>query len=303
MERGSALATVRDSSGFGRSVLGRARERLHSMMLRVTGEDFDERVRRLAAQRPADHFDPFGLDLEWAKYALMAMSVLHRFYFRVETHGIEHVPSGRVLLIANHSGQVPIDAAIIASTMFYNGDPPRAVRSMVEKWSQTLPVVSTFFARCGQVVGVPENAARLLESDEALLVFPEGVKGINKPFSQRYQLQEFGLGFMRLALETDAPIVPIALVGAEEQYINVGNLSNVARALGMPSFPIIPQMLVPGGALPLPTKYHIYFGEPLRVHGDPDDEDAVIGTKVELVRQTIQSMISRGLKERKHVFW
>jgi len=284
-------------------VLGRIRARFASAVLRVTGDDFDERIRRVAAQRPTGYVDPFGFDLEWIKYALMVVSVLHRFYFRVEVHGVENVPTGRALLIANHSGQVPIDGAIIAAAMFFNADPPRAVRSMVEKWSQTLPGVSTFFSRCGQVVGVPENARRLLESEEALLVFPEGTRGISKPFAERYCLKDFGLGFMRLALETHTPIVPIAVVGAEEQYINLGNLNRVAKALGMPVFPIIPQFFVPGAAMPLPTKYRVYFGEPLRMSGDPDDEDAVIETKVEVVRGTIQSMINRGLKERKGIFW
>lgn len=293
---------VDDGLGSG-SWFGRARRRVRSAVQRVTGADFEERLRRMAAYRPTEHMDPFGLDLEWVKYALMSVSVLHRFYFRVDTKGVENVPPGRVLLIANHSGQIPIDAALIAASMFFDADPPRAVRSMVDKWTQTLPGVSAFFSRCGQVVGVPENASRLLESEEALLVFPEGTRGISKPFSERYSLKEFGLGFMRLALETHTPIVPIAVVGAEEQYINMGNLHAVAKALRMPVFPVIPQMFIPGGALPLPTKYRIRFGEPLSFTGDPDDEDAVIESKVEVVRGTIQSMINRGLKEREHVFW
>lgn len=303
MDRSTALVRVREDLRDSGGVLGRIRARFASAVLRVTGDDFDERIRRVAAQRPTGYVDPFGFDLEWIKYALMVVSVLHRFYFRVEVHGVENVPTGRALLIANHSGQVPIDGAIIAAAMFFNADPPRAVRSMVEKWSQTLPGVSTFFSRCGQVVGVPENARRLLESEEALLVFPEGTRGISKPFAERYCLKDFGLGFMRLALETHTPIVPIAVVGAEEQYINLGNLNRVAKALGMPVFPIIPQFFVPGAAMPLPTKYRVYFGEPLRMSGDPDDEDAVIETKVEVVRGTIQSMINRGLKERKGIFW
>ena len=303
MDRSTALVRVRDDLRRSGGLFARVRARVASAVLRVTGDDFDERIRRVAAQRPAGYVDPFGFDVEWIKYALMVVSVLHRFYFRVEVHGVENVPSGRALLISNHSGQVPIDGAIIAAAMFFNADPPRAVRSMVEKWSQTLPGVSTFFSRCGQVVGVPENARRLLESEEALLVFPEGTRGISKPFSERYCLKDFGLGFMRLALETGSPIVPIAVVGAEEQYINLGNLDRLAKALGMPVFPIIPQFLVPGAGMPLPTKYHVYFGEPLRVQGDPDDEDAVIEGKVEIVRGTIQSMINRGLKERKGVFW
>ncbi len=187
--------------------------------------------------------------------------------------------------------------------MFLDGEPPRMIRAMVEKWAHSLPFVSTFFSRVGQVVGVPENARRLLEMGEVLLVFPEGTRGISKPFARRYQLEEFGLGFMRLAIETDTPIVPVAVIGAEEQYINVGNLRWAARALGMPVFPVMPQLFVPGGQMPLPTKYRLYFGEPMRFSGDPDDDDVVIEEKVWVVKQTIQSMLNRGLKERKGVFF
>lgn len=303
MDRSGALVRVKDGRNDSDSLLGRVRRRVRSAVRQMTGDDFDERLRRLEAHRATEHMDPFGLDLEWVKVALIGVSVLHRFYFRVEASGVENVPPGRVLLIANHSGQVPIDASLIAASMFYDADPPRAVRSMVDKWTQTLPGISALFTRCGQVVGVPENARRLLESEEALLVFPEGTRGISKPFSERYRLKEFGLGFMRLALETNTPIVPIAVVGAEEQYVNLGNLEGIAKAMGMPAFPIIPQLFLPGGAMPLPTKYRIRFGEPLVAQGDPDDEDAVIETKVELVRGTIQSMINHGIKERKHVFW
>jgi 1-acyl-sn-glycerol-3-phosphate acyltransferase len=150
---------------------------------------------------------------------------------------------------------------------------------------------------------VPENARRLLQSDEALLVFPEGARGITKTFDHRYQLTEFGLGFMRLAIETGSPIVPVACVGGEEQYISVANLTGVAKVLGLPAFPVMPQLLIPGGALPLPTRYRIYFGEPLMFDGDPDDDDAVIEEKVRLVKATVQAMVNRGVKERAHVFW
>ncbi|PIE06275.1 MAG: glycerol acyltransferase, partial [Sorangium cellulosum] len=233
------------------SWMGRVRQRVESAVHRVAGEDFEERLRKLAAHRPTEHMDPFGLDVEWVKFALVAVGVLHRHYFRVQATGVKNVPAGRVLLIANHSGQIPIDGAMIVASMFFDTDSPRAVRSMVDKWTQTLPGISSFFSRCGQVVGVPENAKRLLESEEALLVFPEGTRGISKPFSERYRLQDFGLGFMRLALETNTPIVPIAVIGAEEQYINLGNITSVAKALRMPAAPIIPQVFFPGGALPL----------------------------------------------------
>jgi 1-acyl-sn-glycerol-3-phosphate acyltransferase len=304
MAKTTALARRNKPAGpsLGQRLLRRVRGELDEVVNRIGGLDFEQRLQQIERTEPGSP-DPFGFDPAWAKYALAASALFHRYYFRVETHGMDNVPPGRVLLVGNHSGQIPIDAAVILSALFFDANPPRIARSMVEKWAQTLPVVSTFFARCGQVVGVPENATRLLEMGEALLVFPEGTRGISKPFTERYRLQEFGIGFMRLALETDTPIVPIAVVGAEEQYINFGNVETLARALKMPSFPIIPQWLVPGMQMPLPTRYRLWFGEPLHFSGDPDDEDAVIGEKVEVVRATIQAMINRGLKERKSVFW
>jgi 1-acyl-sn-glycerol-3-phosphate acyltransferase len=174
-------------------------------------------------------------------------------------------------------------------------------RTMIEKFIPTLPFASYLFSRWGQITGTPENCRRLLEDEEAILVFPEGAKGISKPFTQRYQLQEFGSGFMRLALETNAPIVPVAVVGAEEQAPAV-NLKPLAKILGAPAFPVMP--LPPFfPILPYPTKYRIYFGEPLRFEGDPDEDDEVIAEKVVIVRNHIQSMLRVGLKERRHVFW
>jgi 1-acyl-sn-glycerol-3-phosphate acyltransferase len=273
------------------------------LTIRLLGRDFEERLRRVPMPMASGGVDPFGLDPEWAKYAIGVAAFFHRFYFRTTVHGIERVPSGRVLLISNHSGQLPMDGLTIAASMFLDAEPPRLIRSMVEKWTQTLPFVGTAFSRMGQVVGVPENARRLLELGEVIMVFPEGARGIAKPFSERYRLTEFGLGFMRLALETRTPIVPIAVVGAEEQYLSLGSVEVVAKALGWPSFPFIPQLFFPGGQLPLPTKYRIYFGEPLSFEGDPDDDDAVIEEKVARVKGTIQSMLNRGLKERKSIFW
>ncbi len=127
--------------------------------------------------------------------------------------------------------------------------------------------------------------------------------GISKSFDKRYNLVDFGLGFMRLALETGTPIVPVAVIGGEEQYISVGNFASLAKLLRMPNMPILPQLLLPFGVLPLPTRYRIYFGEPMRFEGDPDDDDAVIEEKVFVVKATIQSMINRGLKARKSVFF
>jgi 1-acyl-sn-glycerol-3-phosphate acyltransferase len=284
-------------------LLGAATEAVDDRLERLLGESYASRMARVPLSLGSTGVDPFGLDPEWMKYVILGIASLHRRYFRTEVHGIRNVPTGRVLFIANHSGQIPIDGALIAAALFMDAEPPRLVRAMVEKWAVSLPFVSLFFARVGQVVGVPENATRLLAQGEALLVFPEGVRGISKTFDQRYKLTEFGLGFMRLAIETDTPIVPVAVVGGEEQYISVANMDGLARILRAPAFPIIPQMFIPGGQLPLPTKYRLWFGEPMRFSGDPDDDDAVIEEKVWLVKQTVQSMLNRALKERKHIFW
>ncbi|APS00866.1 glycerol acyltransferase [Pajaroellobacter abortibovis] len=272
-------------------------------LINFLGEDFPAKLARVPLHLTPTGVDPFGLDPEWTKYTLAFMGFFHRYYFRTEVHGADRLLPGRLLLVSNHGGQIPIDAALIATTLVMDAEPPRLVRTMVDKWTQTLPFISTLFARVGQVVGAPENAQRLLQQGETLLVFPEGAKGISKTFDKRYQLQEFGLGFMRLAIETETPIIPVAVIGNEEQYISVANLTRVASLFQMPAFPIIPQLLIPGGQLPLPTKYRLYFGEPMMFFGDPDEDDATVEEKVSLVRKKIQSLLDQGLQSRQHIFW
>jgi 1-acyl-sn-glycerol-3-phosphate acyltransferase len=307
LEPSRALARVgavaRGAPSFLRRLVTGAEETVDDFLTRMLGEEFNARLARVPLALGPSGIDPFGLDPEWAKYTIAAVAFLHRHYFRSDVFGVENIPKGRVLLIANHSGQVPIDGALIGAAMFMDTDPPRIVRAMVERWAVSLPFVSMLFSRVGQVVGVPENAQRLLDQGEALLVFPEGSRGISKTFDKRYQLTDFGLGFMRLAMETNTPIVPIAVIGGEEQYVSVANVNGLARLFRMPAFPIMPQLLLPGGQLPLPTKYRLYFGEPMTFDGDPDDDDSVMEEKVWLVKQTIQSMVNRGVKERKHIFW
>jgi 1-acyl-sn-glycerol-3-phosphate acyltransferase len=288
---------------LARGILGTAEGRVDHWMSSLLGEDFQGRIGRVPMTLTSQGTDPFGLDPQWTKWALASAAFLHRKYFRSDVYGADNIPSGRVLIVSNHSGQIPIDGALLGAALFMDVEPPRFVRAMVEKWTQTLPFVSLLFSRVGQVVGVPENAVRLLEQGESLLVFPEGARGISKTFDKRYQLAEFGLGFMRLAIQTGSPIVPVAVIGGEEQYISVANVDTLAKLLRMPVFPVIPQLVIPGGQLPLPTKYRIYFGEPMQFSGDPDDDDAVMEEKVWLVKATIQSMLNRGVKERKHVFW
>ena len=293
----------KDGLPFARDLLRRARGAFDGVATTLLGRDLEERLRRVSADLAPHGVDPFGWDPEYARYVIAAATALSRSYFRTVVTGIENLPRGRVILVANHSGQIPLDGVIIAISVFLEAEPPRVVRAMVEKWSQTLPFISTFFAKCGQVVGVPENAALILKRGEPLLVFPEGTRGLAKTFQHRYELTDFGLGFMRLALQTDTTILPVSVIGAEEQYISVANMRSIAKTLHMPSFPIIPQLFLPGGQFPLPTRYRVQFGDPLYFRGDPDDDDAVIEEKVWVVKATIQSMLNRGLMDRKSLFF
>lgn len=297
---GWQLAPVQDAWRGARRALA---DGLVSLSSKLSGEDIDEKVgHALPGTANEVGVDPFGVDVDTIRVSCAILVHLHRAWFRTEVHGIENVPDGRVLIVANHSGQIPLDGIVIGSALLLDTERPRFVRSMVERFIGTLPYVSVWFGRLGQVLGSQENARRLLEADEALLVFPEGVRGIAKPFRDRYRLRPFGQGFMRLALETNTPIVPVAVIGAEEQYPSVAELRRVAELLNIPAFPVIPQLFV-GMAFPLPVKYRLYFGEPIRVTGDPDEEDSVIDEKVWAVQATIQSMVNRGLRERRAIFW
>ncbi|MCH2110613.1 MAG: acyltransferase family protein [Polyangiaceae bacterium] len=306
--RSRSLARLRDvSSGNVPPILGKAlntaRRKAAELSDKMVGSDFEERVQWLRARYQAMGGDPFGLDPEVAQSAVRVLAFFHRLYFRTESQGLQNLPEGRCLLVANHGGQIPIDGALVGSALFLDANPPRVARAMIDTWAATLPFVSTFYNQVGQVVGVPENARKLLEMGEALLVFPEGTRGISKPFNDRYRLQDFGHGFMRLAIETNTPIVPVAIVGAEEQYVNLGNVEWAAKALGIPAFPVMPQLLVPGGQLPLPIKYRLRFGEPLTFRGAHDADERIIGDKVWLVKQTIQNLLNQTLDERSNVFF
>ena len=276
-------------------------DRIVRLAEEVVSQDLDARIAGIKTHPNEVGHDPFGFDPETSRYALAMAALLHRRYFRTQVYGIDRVPKGRVLLVANHSGQLPFDAVLIGSAMMLDADPPRFPRSMVETWTAELPFISALYPRIGQVVGSPENARRLLGQEECLIVFPEGARGISKTFDQRYQLTDFGLGFVRLAIETGTPIVPVAVIGGEEQYPSIADFKPLARLLRMPAFPIMPQVFF-GMIAPLPTKYRLYFGEPFEFSGDPDDDDSVIEEKVWLVKSTIQSMVNRGLRERKGVF-
>lgn len=282
-------------------VLDRLRQ-LRGAPIAPPGDDIDGRTRALVVHGNEFGYDPFGLSRDSLRTAAKVARWLYRSYFRARAVGIEHIPaSGRVLFVSNHSGQLPFDGLVIGAATFLEPPQPRLVRSMVEYFVPSVPFASYLFARWGQITGTPENCRRLLAAEEAVLVFPEGARGISKPFSKRYQLAEFGKGFMRLALEMQAPVVPVAVIGAEEQAPAV-NIKPLARLLRTPSFPVVPYPpFLP--LIPLPVKYRVYFGEPMYFTGDPDDDDDILDDKVKTVKNRIQSMLHIGLREREHIFW
>jgi 1-acyl-sn-glycerol-3-phosphate acyltransferase len=277
-------------------------DRLRQLRGPVPDDDIGSRTQALVVRGNEFGYDEFGLSRESFASAARIARWLYRNYFRASAFGVEHIPpTGRAIFVSNHSGQLPFDGLVIASACFLEPPQPRLVRSMVEYFVPTVPFASYLFARWGQITGTPENCRRLLGSEEAVLVFPEGARGISKPFSKRYQLADFGKGFLRLALEMQAPVIPVAVIGAEEQAPAV-NIRPLARLLRTPSFPIVPYPpFVP--LVPLPVKYRVYFGEAMQLTGDPDDDDEVLEEKVRTVKNRIQSMIHLGLREREHVFW
>jgi len=274
-------------------------------VISTTSEEVAARLRRIPTQLNEYGNDPWGFDVDVMRRALVFTTLLYRKWFRVETHGIENVPDGRVLVIGNHAGQIALDAAMIGTATVLEREPPRILRAMGEYWLPTVPFVNLLMTRTGSVVGTPKNCIDLLNQEEAVMAFPEGIRGMNKLFSERYRLQRFGFGFMRLALATRTPIVPVAVVGSEEQAPAIANLKGLARLLGLPALPITLTfpLLGPLGLVPLPSKYRISFGKPLRFEGNPDDEDAVIEKKVMKVVDTIQGMLDRGLRERAGIFF
>jgi 1-acyl-sn-glycerol-3-phosphate acyltransferase len=269
------------------------------------GTELEQRIDRIPTQLGPYGVDPFGFDPQYLKKVFGVLAWLYRSYFRTEAFGVDRIPDGRCFVVANHSGQLPFDAAMITAAAFLERASPRYLRAMLDRFIPGTPFVSVMLARCGQILGTPENCRRLLSAEEAILVFPEGVRGLNKTWDERYQLQRFGSGFVRLAIETHTPIVPAVVIGAEEQAPSFANLEWVGRLLGFPAMPVTPlHPWLPGvGLWPLPTRYRIYFGEPLLLEGDADDDEEVIAAKVNEVKQSMQQMIALGLSRREHVFW
>lgn len=272
----------------------------------------DEQAAALRRRRSGEYStDPYGMDREVIELVRPFLRFMYRSWWRVQVEGLAYVPAeGRALLVSNHSGVLPWDGAMIASAVIedHPAQNERIVRSLHLHWFSSLPFIAPALAAMGQVPGLPENAVRLLENDELVAVFPEGLKGVGKLYKDRYRLARFGRGgFVQAALRARAPLVPVAVVGAEEIYPMLANAEPVAKLLGFPYFPLTPffPWLGPLGVLPLPTRWSITFCEPIPTDSyGPDDADdplTVLGL-TELVRERIQAMIDEKLAARTSLF-
>jgi 1-acyl-sn-glycerol-3-phosphate acyltransferase len=254
--------------------------------------------------------DEWGFDPEVLQAVTPFLNFMYRTYWRVETSGMENIPDeGRALLVCNHSGQLPWDGAMVGTAVYNEHPAQRIVRTLYATWFPTLPFFSAMFTKLGQVLATEENGVRLLQSDELVAVFPEGYKGVGKLFKDRYRLARFGRGgFVRMALKTGAPMIPVSVVGAEETYISLAKSDFIARLIGFPYFPISPTFPWLGllGFVPLPTKWYIDFGEPIPTepYGPGAANNLMLVSQLtDQVRNLVQNMIYDRLSARQSVFF
>lgn len=265
---------------------------------------------KLGMRGRSEEVDDFGYDPVYEERLRPFFNFLYSTYFRVETEGLENVPSeGRCLLVANHSGTLPYDGVMLKTAVKREHPSKRDVRWLAEDFIFHFPFLGSFTNRVGAVRACQENAERLLKQDALVAVFPEGVKGIGKLFKERYRLQRFGRGgFIKLCLRTKTPIVPVAIIGAEETNPMLFRIEAFSRALGLPYIPVTPTfpMLGPLGLAPAPTKWKIVFGDLISLgeHGpEAADDDILVGRLAERVRASVQAMVDKAIGARRSVFF
>jgi 1-acyl-sn-glycerol-3-phosphate acyltransferase len=279
----------------------------------VFGEQWEPRLAQFLAflrRRIAGDYtvDEYGFDREITQRLILAtLRPIAQKWFRIEVRGIENIPAdGGALVVSNHSGTLPIDGLMTMVSIHDHTD--RFLRPLGADLVFRLPFVSALARKGGATLACTEDAERMLSGGELVGVWPEGFKGIGKPYAERYKLQRFGRGgFVAAALRTGVPIIPLSVVGAEEIYPLVANLPSLARLLGVPYIPITPffPLLGPLGMLPLPSKWLLEFGEPIRTDefevGAADDPMLVFNV-TDQVRETIQQTLYSLLMQRQSVF-
>jgi nucleoside-diphosphate-sugar epimerase/1-acyl-sn-glycerol-3-phosphate acyltransferase len=271
------------------------------------GGELEFLARRLRGDYPVDEF---GYDPELVDNVLAPiLRPLYQRWWRVRTVGMEHVPSsGPALVVGNHAGALPFDAMMVSLAIHDEHPAHRILRMLAADLAFTLPLIAPLARKSGNTLACAEDAQRLLEAGELVGVWPEGYKGLGKPFRERYRLQRFGRGgFVELALRTGTPIVPVAVVGSEEIYPMVGNLKRLGRLLGLPYLPVTPTfpLLGPLGAVPLPSRWLIEFCPPIETASYGPEaalDPMVIFDLTDQVRDTIQRTLNKNLADRGSVF-
>ena len=258
----------------------------------------------------SEEVDEFGYDPKFTRRVMPLFEFLYTMWWRVEPSGVEHVPAeGAALLVANHSGVLPWDGLMVNLAVRHEHPARRECRMLALDMFALLPFLAPLLSQSGAVRANPENAERLLRRGELVGVFPEGVKGVGKPYKERYKLARFGRGgFVRLALRTGAPIVPCAVVGAEEVHPKIASMDWLGRPFGLPYLPITPTFpaLGPLGVVPLPTKWWIDFAEPVSTaeYGPEGADDPILVNRLsETVRSTVQKMIDARLARRRSIWF
>jgi 1-acyl-sn-glycerol-3-phosphate acyltransferase len=273
--------------------------------------DLVSRHAELAARRRHGEtsVDDFGFDREWTETLVPLSAWVYRNWWRVRAIGVENVPaSGRALLVSNHAGVVPYDGAMIRTALLLEHSQPRHARALVLNGLFSMPGASWLMRRTGNTLAHDADARLLLERDELVLVFPEGVKGTGKAYADRYRLRRFGRGgFVQVALQTGSPIVPISIVGSEEIHPNLAEIPGMAKLLGLPYLPVTPTFpwLGPAGLVPLPSSWIIEFHAPIDVAAHSADDAAEPGRVLAIsdqVRDVIQAGVYRNLQRRQSVF-
>ncbi|HEX6276123.1 MAG TPA: 1-acyl-sn-glycerol-3-phosphate acyltransferase [Polyangiaceae bacterium] len=271
---------------------------------------FEKQWGREARRNRAEEVDDFGLDPAFEERIRPVSEFLLRRYFRTKIEGINNVPAnGRCLLVSNHSGTLPLDGLMLRTALRLEHPSARELRWLAEDFLFYLPFAGVFMNRVGAVRACQENAERLLEKELIVAAFPEGVQGIKKLFRERYRLQRFGRGgYIRLALRMQAPLVPCAIVGAEETNPLLYRVEYLASLVGLPYIPVTPTfpLLGPLGLLPAPSRWRIRFGEPISLDGhgpEAADDHVLVGRLSDRVRATIQGMLESGVRDRRSVWF
>lgn len=265
--------------------------------LKLSAEDEAKKqeVIALLREKYKDYKDPWGFDLDTIERAINLFLPLYRNYFKVRVFGAENVQDKTYMIVSNHTGQVPIDGILITLAFAFDVHPPRILRSMIERFMANLPFLGEMTAQAGSILGDRKNCQYLLNNNQSILVFPEGVKGISKSTHNFYKMQKFSNGFLRIALQEHTPILPVSVVGAEEMFPLVFHARHLAKLLKLPALPFTANII------PLPSPIDIYIGEeyelPKELSAEAQDKD--IREHVYRIESRIKQLLANGLKQRR----